>query len=432
MARQGILISAPASGCGKTLVTLALLRLLARRGIPVTPAKSGPDYIDPGFHRRASGRDSVNLDAYAMQPRTILGLAGQSDGLFAVEGAMGLFDGAANGRGSAAALAQMLGLPIVLVVDCARQAQSVAALVRGFATHDPSIGIAGLILNRVGSQRHETMLRAALEPLAIPVLAALPAEPSLAIPSRHLGLVRAQELEAVERLCDRAADWLEAALDLDGLLEVSSRAAMPAGDGRASRLPPPGARIAVARDDAFAFAYPHLLGGWRGAGADISFFSPLADEAPDIGADAVYLPGGYPELHAGRISGAAAFRAGMTDSAVRGALVYGECGGYMVLGDGIVDGEGARHAMLGMLPLETSFQTARRHLGYRQAVPTDDAPFWAGAVTAHEFHYASILSEGDAGRLFRASDATGQPLGSLGLYRGRVMGSFLHVIDGAA
>ncbi|QOG06636.1 cobyrinate a,c-diamide synthase [Aureimonas sp. OT7] len=432
MARQGILISAPASGCGKTLVTLALLRLLARRGIPVTPAKSGPDYIDPGFHRLASGHDSVNLDAYAMQPSTILRLAGQGDGLLAVEGAMGLFDGAANGRGSAAALAQMLGLPVILVVDCARQAQSVAALVRGFATHDPSIGIGGLILNRVGSQRHEAMLRTALEPLAIPVLAALPAEPSLAIPSRHLGLVRAQELDADERLCDRAADWLEVALDLDGLLDVSRRASMPAGDGRAPRLPPPGGRVAVARDDAFAFAYPHLLGGWREAGADISFFSPLADEAPDIGADAVYLPGGYPELHAGRIAGASAFRAGMTNSAMRGALVYGECGGYMVLGDGLVDGEGTRHAMLGMLPLETSFEVPRRHLGYRQAVPTDDAPFWAAAVTAHEFHYASILSEGDAGRLFRATDATGQALGALGLYRGRVMGSFLHVIDGAA
>jgi len=239
-------------------------------------------------------------------------------------------------------------------------------------------------------------------------------------------------LEAIERLCDRAADWLEAALDIDGLLNVSRRAAIPAGNEHVDRLPPPGARIAVARDDAFAFAYPHLLAGWREAGAELSFFAPLADEAPDIGADAVYLPGGYPELHAGRISGAAAFRAGMTGSAMRGALVYGECGGYMVLGDGLVDGEGTRHAMLGMLPLETSFQAPRRHLGYRQATPTNDAPFWTSAVTAHEFHYASILSEDDAGRLFHASDATGQPLGPLGLYRGRVMGSFLHVIDGAA
>ncbi len=186
----------------------------------------------------------------------------------------------------------------------------------------------------------------------------------------------------------------------------------------------------MARDDAFAFAYPHLLAGWRDAGAEISFFSPLGDEGPDNGADAIYLPGGYPELHAGRIAGAAGFRAGMAAAAMRGALVYGECGGYMVLGDGMVDGEGNRHAMLGMLPLETSVETPRRHLGYRQAARTGDAPFWAAAVAAHEFHYASILSEGDAGRLFCASDATGQPLGALGLYRGRVMGSFLHVIDG--
>ena len=433
MARQGILISAPASGCGKTLVTLALLRLLARRGMKVTPAKSGPDYIDPGFHRLACGHESVNLDAYAMQPQTILRLAGRGEGLLAVEGAMGLFDGAANGRGSAAELARLLGLPVILVVDCARQAQSVAALVHGFAMHDPSIRIGGLILNRVGSRRHEAMMRSALEPLEIPVLAALPAEPSLAIPSRHLGLVRAEELgAAVELLSERAADWLEAALDLDRLLDISGRAVVPAGDGRATRLPPPGGRIAVARDDAFAFAYPHLLAGWRDAGAEISFFSPLADESPDNGADAIYLPGGYPELHAGRIAGAAGFRAGMAAAAMRGALVYGECGGYMVLGDGMVDGEGNRHAMLGMLPLETSVETPRQHLGYRQAARAGDAPFWTAAVTAHEFHYASILSEGDAGRLFSASDATGQPLGALGLYRGRVMGSFLHVIDGIA
>lgn len=430
MARQGILISAPASGCGKTLVTLALLRSLARRGLDVTPAKSGPDYIDPGFHALACGRDSVNLDAYAMRAQTIFGLAGRGEGMLVVEGAMGLFDGAADGRGSAAALARMLGLPVILVVDCARQAQSVAALVRGFAMHDPSIQIGGLILNRVGSQRHETMMRAALEPLAIPILAALPAEPSLTIPSRHLGLVRAEELESVERLSDRAADWLDAALDLDGLLDLAGGAAMPPGDGGATGLPPPGAHIAVALDDAFAFAYPHLLAGWREAGSRMSFFSPLADEAPDRGADAIYLPGGYPELHAGRIAAAETFRAGMAHAAARGALIYGECGGYMVLGDGMVDGGGCRHAMLGLLPLETSFEKPRRHLGYRQAVPADHAPFWAGPVTAHEFHYASILSEGDAHPLFYASDATGRELGAFGLYRGRVMGSFLHVIDG--
>ncbi|KAB0679639.1 cobyrinate a,c-diamide synthase [Aureimonas leprariae] len=424
----GLLIAAPQSGAGKTTVTLGLLRALRRAGHRVASAKAGPDYIDPAYHHAAGGRECRNLDPWAMRPDLLRALAADAvrdAQLLVVEGMMGLFDGAADGTGSAADLAELLELRIVLVVDCARQSHSVAALVRGFRDHRLGLALAGLVLNRVGSPRHEALLRDALLSLDIPVLGALPARPDLALSSRHLGLVQAGEHPDLEGLIERAADWIEAGTDLDAFAGLAS-ATFPAVT--APRLEPLGNRIAVARDAAFAFAYPHMLEGWRAAGAALAFFSPLADEAPDPEADAVFLPGGYPELHAGPLAAAARFKAGMLDLSARGAAIYGECGGYMVLGEGLEDAAGETHAMLGLLPLATSFRQRKRHLGYRRLVPLVGAP-WATALTAHEFHYATILHEGSADRLFAASDALGTDLGSVGLRRGRVCGSFAHVID---
>ncbi|MBB3999651.1 cobyrinate a,c-diamide synthase [Aureimonas pseudogalii] len=439
-ARPGFLLAAPHSGSGKTLATLALLRWLARRGVEVAPAKAGPDYIDPAFHAAASGRSSVNLDPWAMRPALLRRLAGSGDRPLVVEGMMGLFDGAADGTGSAADLAVLLGLPVVLVIDCARQSHSVAALVRGFRDHRADVVLGGLILNRVGSARHEAMLRAALEPLGLPVLVALPARADLALPERHLGLVQAGETEGLEAFLERAADGIGEGLDealLMRLLAGPGRAdadlsgTQGTGSPAATPLTPLGQRIAVARDVAFAFAYPHLLDGWQAAGAELSFFSPLADEGPAPDADAVFLPGGYPELHAGRLADAAGFRAGVHAAAVRGARIYGECGGYMALGETLEDADGKTHAMLGLLPLATSFRLRRRHLGYRRLSPLEASP-WAHPLTAHEFHYATVLREGEADRLFAARDALGADLGAMGLARGRVAGSFLHVVDRGA
>lgn len=423
----GFLLAAPQSGSGKTLATLALLRHLTRAGVALRSAKAGPDYIDPAFHAAATGRASVNLDPFAMRPDLLRSLALADTRPLVVEAMMGLYDGAADGSGSAADLADMLGLQVVLLVDCAKQSHSVAALARGFRDHRPTLRFAGLMLNRVGSSRHETLLRNALEPLGLPILAVLPADPALALPERHLGLVQAGERADLAGFLDRAADWMASGLQpgaLDGLLGENQREPIPARP-----LAPLGAHIAVARDTAFAFSYPHLLEGWRRAGAALSFFSPLADEAPAADADAVFLPGGYPELHAGRLAAASHFREGMRAAAGRGALIYGECGGYMALGEGLVDADGIRHEMLGLLPLETSFARRKRHLGYRRLRPLPGAP-WAHALTGHEFHYATIVSEGAADRLFEARDALGTDLGAMGLRHGRVMGSFAHVIDG--
>ncbi|CUH40896.1 Cobyrinic acid A,C-diamide synthase [Jannaschia seosinensis] len=409
----GLILAAPSSGAGKTTVTLGLLRALRDRGTPVRGAKSGPDYIDPRFHEAASGAPCPNLDAWAMAPETIGGLAA-GPGLLLIEGAMGLFDGAPpDGRGAGADLARMLSLPVILIVDAARMAQSVAPLVAGFAGHDPDVRVAGVILNRVGSARHEAMLRRACP---LPVLGSVPRDAQLVTPSRHLGLVQAEEHSDLDAFLTHAGRVMADHVDLDAL----AGHAAPLPDAPPPRIDPPAQRIALARDAAFAFAYPHLLDGWHRAGAEIRTFSPLADD-PAPAADLVLLPGGYPELHAGRIAANGTFLASLRDRPV-----FGECGGYMVMGDGVVDADGHRHAMAGLLRLETSFAARRLHLGYRRAW-AETGPM-GGCWAAHEFHYATVTREEGAPLFTQVTDAEGTALAPAGLRQGAASGSFLHLI----
>ncbi|WP_420402551.1 cobyrinate a,c-diamide synthase [Nisaea sp.] len=433
----GLIVAAPSSGSGKTTITLGLLRALRRRGVDVASAKVGPDYIDPAFHAAATGRPCPNLDSWAMRPKTLAATRRSDSDVLVVEGVMGLFDGANLGEehdpfgdGSTASIARRTGWPVLLVVDAARQAQSVAALVAGFANHDPEVRLAGIILNKVGSVRHEEMLRRALLPDGHPVLGAVRTDNTLARPSRHLGLVQAGEHPDLEAFLELAADRMEADLDLDAIL-ASARPAAASTAGASPPLPPLGQRIAIARDPAFAFCYPHILAGWRSAGAEISLFSPLNDEAPAGDADAVFLPGGYPELHAGRLAASAGYASGVRRRAEEGAVIYGECGGYMVLGETLTDADGTVHPMLGLLPHATSFAEPKRHLGYRIATALADIPLGpAGSVwRGHEFHYASETGSDAATPLFRISDATGTGLGTIGGCAGSVFGSFLHLID---
>ena len=429
---RGLVIAAPSSGSGKTLVTLGLLRAMREKGIRTVSAKSGPDYIDPRFHEAASGQRSVNLDAFAMTPARIAGLVAALDGdLLIVEGAMGLFDGAPpDGRGSCADLASILRLPVVLTVDCGRMSHSVAPLVEGFARHRADVDIAAVILNNVGSARHETMLRKALCASGIPVAGSLVRDAGLVLPSRHLGLVQAGEHEALTGFIAHAARLVERSVDLDLFLDLARRPAgfeAGTGSGEGAGIPPPGQRTAIARDTAFSFTYPHMLDGWRQAGGELSFFSPLADEVPEPGCDAVFLPGGYPELHAGTLADAGRFHAAMR---AFDGFVYGECGGYMTLGRYLTDADGRTWPMLDLLPLETSFRERRRQLGYRRLRPLAGTP-WPFALTGHEFHYATTVSAGPGEALFLAKDAEGADLGATGLRQGRIMGSFVHVIDRA-
>jgi cobyrinic acid a,c-diamide synthase len=442
MIGAGIIFAAPRSGSGKTLITAALLRHLRDRGIRVAAAKAGPDYIDPTFHTRAGGGPCVNLDPWAMRPATLAGLVGELESaadLVLCEGVMGLFDGVGphGEAGSTADLARITGWPVVLVVDADGQGASVAALIEGFARHDKRVPLAGVILNRVASPRHRTLLTEAIgrHLPGLPVLGAVLRDPSLRLAARHLGLVPVGEAADAEALIEHAAAQIAGAVDTGRLIALArgSRCAgeceQGASDG--AGLPPLGQRIAVARDATFLFTYDSVLTGWRRRGAALSFFSPLADEPPDAEADAIYLPGGYPELHVGTLAGAARFLGGLREAAARGTAIYGECGGYMVLGETLIDGEHRVHRMLGLLPLKTSFAEPRRHLGYRCATLLASGPLGtAGAVfRGHEFHYATIVGEGDAARLFAAADGSGNDLGPAGLRRGNVAGSFIHLID---
>jgi cobyrinic acid a,c-diamide synthase len=435
---RGLVLASPHSGSGKTTLTLGLLRALARAGHRVASAKSGPDYIDPAFHAAASGAPCLNLDAWAMRPELLEALVrqlGRVSELVLCEGAMGLFDGlGATEIGSTAELAERLGWPVVLAVDAAGQGASVVALLEGFSRHRPKVRVAGVIFNRVGSVRHGAVLaeatRAALPELAI--LGQVPRDPALALPERHLGLVQAGEHGDLEGFLERAARAVAETCDLEALVALARPARLAETRATLAPLPPLGQRIAVARDVAFGFAYPAVLEGWREAGAELAVFSPLADEAPDEDADAVYLPGGYPELHAGRLASNRGFLEGLRAAAARGATIYGECGGFMVLGQALVDAQGERHPMAELLPVTTSFAKPSLHLGYREARLAGATPLGAAGAgfRGHEFHYASLV-ETDGPPLFQVADGTGKSLGLAGAVRGSVIGSFLHLIDRA-
>jgi cobyrinic acid a,c-diamide synthase len=365
----------------------------------------------------------------------VAGLEATAD-LILCEGVMGLFDGTGpeGEAGSTAELARLTGWPIVLVVDAHGQAASVAALLRGFASHEPAVPLAGVIFNRVAGARHRAILEGAVS-RHLPDLArlgALPSDPALILPSRHLGLVPAGEGKDAERVIERTAALIDANLDVDRLSRLARSSSLddapPTGGIR-----PLGRRIAVARDDAFRFAYPALIEGWRREGAELSFFSPLANELPDAAADAVYLPGGYPELWAGRLAASEAFIAGLRSAAAGGKPVYGECGGYMVLGEFLIDAEGRRQPMAGLLPLTTSFADRRLHLGYRCATLLARGPLGkAGACfRGHEFHYATVAQQGVADPLLSVTDAAGGVAAACGLRQGSVFGSFIHLVDRA-
>jgi cobyrinic acid a,c-diamide synthase len=452
---RGLVISAPASGVGKTTLTLALARAFCDRGVRVQCFKSGPDYIDPAFHAAATGRVSVNLDSWAMSRKMIEGLLARAAAadLILAEGSMGLFDGVAArgvcGTGATADIAAMTGWPVLLVLDPSGQAQTAAAVASGLRDFRAGVRLAGVVLNRVASPRHEDLVRRALADADIRVFGALPRHAAITLPERHLGLVQAEE-QAIGGPIEETARFVTAHVDLDAVFHAASATPLvrpppaalraspsPASGGglgwrleRASRAAarPPGQRIALARDAAFSFIYPHMLEGWHIAGAEISTFSPLADEGPDERADICWLPGGYPELHAGRLAANGRFRRVLTSFAET-RPVHGECGGYMVLGTALTDAEGTRHAMTGLLGLETSFAERRMHLGYRLAKLAAPIPgHEAGArLRGHEFHYSTILSQPDA-PLALVRDASGAPVAETGSRRGRVTGTFFHII----
>ncbi|MCB1990547.1 MAG: cobyrinate a,c-diamide synthase, partial [Geminicoccaceae bacterium] len=336
--------------------------------------------------------------------------------------------GAPDGSGSTADIAALFDLPVVLVAEARRINQSIAALLEGFIGFRQDVEVVGIVLNAVAGERHAaTLLKACDERFSTPVLGWLPRHDELVVPSRHLGLVQAAEHPALDELIERLGSLVAERLDLDRLLRLARRPGVAGLGGQGARpIAALGQRIAVAQDTAFAFAYPAVLEGWRRQGAEIVPFSPLADEAPDPAADAIYLPGGYPELYAGRLAANRQFLLGLQAAAYRDVFIYGECGGYMVLGQGLIDAKGRQHPMAGLLPLVTSYAERERHLGYRRLTPLAGSP-WQTPLTAHEFHYSTVVKEGEGERMFAAKDARGEDLGKVGLRRGTVSGSYMHV-----
>ncbi len=434
MSSRGLLIAAPRSGGGKTTLTLGLMRALRQRGAAVAGVKSGPDYIDPAFHRAALGRDSFNLDSWAMEPGLLGALAAQATqgaDLLLGEGSMGLFDGvpAAEGRsGASADVAAALGLPVLLVLDASGQAQSAGAVAKGCAAFDPRIRVAGVVLNRIGSPRHLALARQGVERAGLPIVGSLPKCADIVLPGRHLGLVQASETAALEARLDSLANFVENHVDLDAVKALAAPLGLPDAAPVAA-LKPPGQRIAIARDAAFSFLYPHLLAGWRALGAEFCFFSPLADEAPPEDCDVAWLPGGYPELHAGRLAANSRFLDGLRDFAAA-KPAHGECGGYMVLGASLTDASGERHAMAGLLSVETSFAKRKMNLGYRDATLLADCALGRAGqkLRGHEFHYASIVTLGRDQPMAMAVDAHGGAPTPSGSRRGLVSGGFFHCI----
>jgi cobyrinic acid a,c-diamide synthase len=409
------------------------MRAFRQRGVKVAGLKSGPDYIDPAFHKAALGRDSFNLDTWAMDPALLEALAGQAAQdaeLVLAEGSMGLFDGvpAPAGRtGASADVAAALGLPVLLVLDASGQAQSAGAIAKGCASFDPRVRIAGVVLNKIGSPRHLLLAKAGIEAAGLTVVGALPKQPEIVLPERHLGLVQASETLELEARLDALAAFVERNVDLDAVLALA--APLSATSGAKPALAPPGQKIAIARDAAFSFLYPHLLGGWRAQGAEFAFFAPLADEAPPGDCDAVWLPGGYPELHAGKLAGNARFFQGLRAFAEK-KPVHGECGGYMVLGEALTDAAGEIHKMAGLLSVETSFAKRKMTLGYRDATLLADCALGRAGqkFRGHEFHYASIVTLGADEPMALAADAYGGAPAPSGSRRGNVSGGFFHCI----
>ncbi|MEL7166096.1 MAG: cobyrinate a,c-diamide synthase [Pseudomonadota bacterium] len=432
---KGLMISAPASGTGKTTVMLGLLRALRDAGHTVQPFKSGPDYIDPAFHLAAAGRASFNFDTWAMDAGLLGAIASQSTGadICVAEGSMGLYDGVAtrgqSGFGASAETAATLGWPVVLVVDVSGQAQSAAATALGFASYAPDLPFAGVILNRVASPRHERLTRLGMERAGLTVLGALPRRGDLKLPERHLGLIQAVEHPDLEAAIAGYASFLTEHVDITAIADAAlTGPTLPPG----TLPPPPAQKIALARDAAFSFTYPHLLTGWRAAGAEIAPFSPLADEGPAPDADLTWLPGGYPELHAGTLAANTTFLQGLRNFATT-KPVHGECGGYMAMGAALIDKDGVAHEMAGLLGLVTSYEKRKFHLGYRRAVLETTLPgFDPGtALRGHEFHYSTILDQPDA-PLAQVFDADGNPVPETGSRRGHATGTFFHLITGEA
>ncbi len=437
---KGFLIGATSSGCGKTTLTLGLLRALARRGLRVQPFKVGPDYIDTGWHQQVSGVASRNLDAFMLPDASLKALflhhAAHAD-VAVIEGVMGLFDGYGLDPHycSSAGIARALDCPVILVVDGKAVSTSAAAMVLGFRQLAPHLRLAGVIVNRVNSDSHYQLLKQAIERYTgVPVLGRIPVMEAVTLPSRHLGLVTATESSDpdLEAQWNRLADTLEQHLDLDALLTLAS---LPPCPPPAPLYPAElanygaGLTLALAEDEAFNFYYPDNLELLEQCGVRIVRFSPLRDQQlPEC--QMIYLGGGYPELYGEMLSANHAMRSALLDAHQRGVAIYAECGGLMYLGRALTDGDGACWPMVGVLSGTSCMTSSLKRFGYSEATAqTDTLLAEAGdTLRGHEFHYSEFSGDDPfAFTLCKERDGDVQARWQGGYQIGNTLASYLHI-----
>lgn len=437
---RGLVIAGVNSGVGKTTVALGLMAACRRRGLTVQPFKVGPDFIDPGHHAQAAGRESANLDGWMLavaENNRIFRRHCRGADIALVEGVMGLFDGydGSSEAGSTAQMAKWLGLPTVLVLDARSMARSAAAVAHGFATFDPELQVAGVIFNRVGSERHLAYLRQALVQVpGVACLGGLPRQESLAIPERHLGLVTAAEHPLTGTYLQELAEMMERHLELEALLRLMPVIPPAEAEPVSETEQAPRVRLGVARDQAFCFYYPENFAYLEQFGAELVPFSPLQDTRLPDNLDGLYLGGGYPEVFARQLSANSGMLHDVQVMAAAGLPVYGECGGLMYLSQGLTSLTGERTAMAGVLPLEVRMLPRLKSLGYRQITVEADCLLGPAGIRGrgHEFHYSEIIS-GTSGlaTAYSLEDRLGEKQLTEGYCRYRTLASYVHLHFGS-
>ena len=431
-----LVIAATQSGAGKTTLTTGLLAVLAARGIRVQSFKSGPDYIDPGYHQLATGRPGQNLDTWLM-PRTVLpsafaGAMAEAE-LAVIEGVMGLYDGGRQGISSTAEIAKLLEAPVLLVIDAKSMGTSAAALALGFREYDRDVRLAGVLLNRVGSVTHEAILREAMAGIGLPVYGVLHRDAQLQLPERHLGLTPVaenSERDAARQAVAAMGEAVARQVDVDGILELARRASkLEIGDGLAlQKEAQPICRIAVAQDEAFSFYYPASLQVLERCGAELVSFSPLHDrKLPE--ADGLLLGGGFPEMFAAGLERNASMRDSVRQAAEAGMPVYAECGGYMYLLEALQDFAGVRHEMAGVLTGTAVMSQRLQTVGYIEAVQQQSTVLGQEGLVlhGHEFHFSTEQESAESARPLLFRRLRNNECYLAGQSRKNVLASYLHI-----
>jgi len=431
---KGFVVAGPASGVGKTTVMLALIVALRRRGLTVQSFKCGPDFIDGGHHARVCGRPSRNLDGWMLSPDVnlqVFSRGSQGADVSVVEGVMGLFDGVdgASEAGSTAEMAKLLNLPVVLVVDASQLARSAAALIKGFETFDPKLGVAGVVLNRVAGPAHYRLLRDAIESSCqATLLGYLPGDERIRIPERYLGLLTASEEALADSALTLLGDLAATHIDLERLLQSASSFS-PKSEPGGPIDPQVRIRVGVARDRAFCFYYEDNFDALRAAGAEIVDFSLLGDRELPEGVDALYLGGGYPELYAEQLARNRDMLEAVRSFADQGYPIYAECGGLMYLANKIVTRDQEPFAMAGVLPLDVHMTDRLVKFGYTEVLLTADCMIGPEGVRArgHSFHCSRISGADDVERVYHLRYSLSRQEESEGFRARNVLASYIHL-----